>query len=342
MSPASRRTRGGEDPTFAPDRAAHRPGRRLDGQDQRRLAHDGVPAVTAASSRIRRASHRSPTGVQLVVAVVVAGTEGDPDIETIGGQGGKNHVAPLDQGDTVVEELGQRQVSHFGKVLDPIHVEVVDQQPPFVAVGQRERGTGDGLRHTQRSREALHEGGLSRAEITGQHDQVAGLHEVDKSGRQGARLLDRRGGGHDRAGIHSSIVSTEPRTARSYRDHRKQTNLVDVGVDFTGGGRHECVPIGTHVGRDDGAGEAVVRALGNQQAPHGVERRVGDHDPDGGVLPRGRRFGATRRRSRRRLRRRRIHRRSHPPRCRPTTAVTTRSPRPTVEIPIPPGFDASR
>ena len=66
---------------------------------------------TSVSSSRRRRGPAGPAGLERQPAVVVAGAEGDGDLQAVDRQEAAQAVAPLDDGDgVVVEELVEGQV----------------------------------------------------------------------------------------------------------------------------------------------------------------------------------------------------------------------------------------
>lgn len=68
-----------------------------------------------------------------------------------------------------------------------------------------------------------------------------------------------------------------------YGGHGQQAHVVDGGFDFAGGGGHHRIAVDAGVGGHEGAGQAVVAALGCPEAAGLVQRGVGDHHYQGGV-----------------------------------------------------------
>ena len=97
-----RRRRIGDGPVPASARQAGRPSR----------PHAGRSAASAHGSR-------RPT-------LVVGRAEVQVHLEAVGGQGGGDGVAPLDDDQaSSVEEVVEAEVGQLGGVLEPVHVDVV-------------------------------------------------------------------------------------------------------------------------------------------------------------------------------------------------------------------------
>lgn len=151
-----------------------------------------------------------PDGGELEHPVVVALTEGDAYLEEVGGQHGRDPVAPLDEHDTaLVEELLEAEVADLLEPVEAINVEVVQREPALVAVHQREGRAGDGLVHPQRGPEPLGEGGLAGTEIAGeQHDVARARQLCHRSGKPPGGL------GTGGAGGNGSVGHDPPRYRR--------------------------------------------------------------------------------------------------------------------------------
>ena len=117
-----------------------------------------------------RADQPGPTGRSCSRRSSSPSPKRQPDLEEVVGQHRQDRVAPLDEHHAaVVEHLGQPEVEGLVDLLEPVDVEVVDRAAGPRNVDQREGRAGDALVHAERAAEALHEGGLARAEVAGQH-----------------------------------------------------------------------------------------------------------------------------------------------------------------------------
>src|SRR5690606_8467658 len=100
-----------------------------------------------------------------------------------------------------VEQLGQAEVEALLDLLEPIHVEVVElEPPPFVLPGEREGRARDRLGDAEGCAEALGERGLARAEVADEQDEVTWTSELGDGGGELAGLVDRSGRGGDHTG----------------------------------------------------------------------------------------------------------------------------------------------
>src|SRR5207244_8611313 len=84
-------------------------------------------------------------------------------------------------------------------VLEAVDVDVGDGDEALVGVHEHKRRAGDRLLHAEGAPEALHEGGLPRAQIAGEQDEVAGAGQGGHLPGQSAGVVDRLGAGrqHD-------------------------------------------------------------------------------------------------------------------------------------------------
>ena len=78
--------------------------------------------------------------------------------------------------------------------ITPYEVEVDERQAPVVGADQDEGRAGHRLDHPEPPGEPLRERSLARAQIAGQHQEVAGRSQAGDLGSQGAGVVDRRGG----------------------------------------------------------------------------------------------------------------------------------------------------
>src|SRR4051794_21189968 len=149
------------------------------------------------------ADPRPPDGAQGHDAlVVVRVAHGQADLEELGGQGGYDGVAPLDEGDGLaVEQLAQGQIRELLQVVEAVDVEVVQADAPFVLACQRERGARHDLVDLEAAGEALGERGLAAAEVPHEQDQVPGPHHLRDGAGQGPGLVDRAGAALQHAGV---------------------------------------------------------------------------------------------------------------------------------------------
>ena len=152
----------------------------------------------ADSTCPHRRAHDGPTARSCEDAVVVAVAEEQLDRQVVGRDAGHDGLAPLDDHDgVVVEQVGQVDVEDLGHRLHAVHVEVVEPEAgAVVLVGQRERGAGDGIGDAEAAPEALGEGGLAGAQVAGEQQQVAGPQQGRERSREGLRLVDGEGPGH--------------------------------------------------------------------------------------------------------------------------------------------------
>ena len=103
----------------------------------------GVSTPARASARSAHVGADRPEGH---VAVVVAGAEGEPDLEEVVGQHREDRVAPLDEHHAAfVEHLGQPEVEGLAQLLEPVHVEVVHGEAALVDVDEGEGGARDAI-----------------------------------------------------------------------------------------------------------------------------------------------------------------------------------------------------
>src|SRR4051812_34613598 len=125
-----------------------------------------------------------PDRAQLDDAIVVAGAEGDPDLEEVRRQRRCDRVAPLDERHrALVEQLGQPHVEHLLHLLEAVHVDVVEQEPPpFVLAGEGERRARDGTLEPEAAPEALRERGLARAEVADEQHEVTRPRQLGQRG----------------------------------------------------------------------------------------------------------------------------------------------------------------
>ena len=71
-------------------------------------------------------------GNELDTALVIVVGQQDPDLETVGRQRRKDVVAPLDEGDAVLEEFGNGEILGIAELLDAVGVEMVDDDVALV------------------------------------------------------------------------------------------------------------------------------------------------------------------------------------------------------------------
>ena len=83
-----------------------------------------------SARRLQPACARPPPGShgsQFDVAIVVSFAEGEAHLEVVGRKHRLNHVSPLDEYDaSAVEKLGKVEVHHFGHLLEPVHIEMME------------------------------------------------------------------------------------------------------------------------------------------------------------------------------------------------------------------------
>src|SRR5438552_4011810 len=131
-----------------------------------------LASIAAAISRsVWRTGNASRSGLQ--PPVVLAVTPLEAHLEEVRGQGRRGHVAPLDERDPVLHQLGQAEVDHLLQMVEAVHVGMDEPDASDVAAHERERGAHDRLGDAERPPEALGEGGLARAQASGQEHDVA-------------------------------------------------------------------------------------------------------------------------------------------------------------------------
>ena len=81
---------------------------------------------------------------------------------------------PLDDGDPVGGEcLIEAEVERFGRIVDPVQIEMFDRRSAVIALAEDESWAGDGyIASMQRPNERANEGGFARAEAAGQRERI--------------------------------------------------------------------------------------------------------------------------------------------------------------------------
>ena len=121
---------------------------------------------------------------------------------------------------SVVEHLGQPEVEGLAQLIEAVHVEVVDRQAAaLVHVDEREGRAGDPLGHAEPGTEALDERRLAGAEVTREHDHVAGPSQRRKRAAPAPGLVDGRRSGRSgarRASLRGRVATFDPSTDRAH------------------------------------------------------------------------------------------------------------------------------
>src|SRR4051812_47549644 len=165
------------------------------------------PAFDGATEGRHPRRPRRPDDPDADRAIVVIVAPFEADLEEVGRQRRRHEVPPLDERDsTVVEDLRQPEVDGLLEVLQPVHVEVHEREAPTVVVAhEHERRAGDVLVDAEGRAEALGERRLARAEVAGEHDDVAGAGDRRDRARERLGVVDGFGACGQRAHQASSF-----------------------------------------------------------------------------------------------------------------------------------------
>jgi len=147
--------------------------------------------------------HGAGTGVGDLVGVPQASARpADHDLEAVLGQPLDHALAPLDDGDGVLQGAVEVERVDLGEGLETVGVDV-DEGGPLpqarVGAGDDEGGRGDLAAHAEPGADALGEGGLPGAEVPGEDDEVAGAQDAGEAAPELAGGLGVGGlpGGHE-------------------------------------------------------------------------------------------------------------------------------------------------